>query len=56
MVFADVWSAFTVHTAAGTWLVPGLISNDTHHPTADGYQRMAQVYRDAVRRVLTRGR
>jgi hypothetical protein len=29
-------------------IIPGLMSADTHHPTAAGYHVMAHVYLDAI--------
>jgi lysophospholipase L1-like esterase len=52
MVFANVWQAFTLHVGRGTTTRVGLMSEDTHHPTALGYQVMARVYLDAMRRLL----
>jgi len=53
--FADVWSAFTVRTRAGTYLRPGMISMDTHHPMPKGYQTMARIYREAIFELFGKG-
>jgi lysophospholipase L1-like esterase len=52
IVLADVWSKFVVHTPAGDYDVPGLLSPDAVHPGIEGYSVMAAVYRDAILSVL----
>ena len=52
VVFADVWHAFTRTLAGTNVIVPGLLGPDQVHPTPSGYRVIAQVYREAVARVI----
>jgi lysophospholipase L1-like esterase len=52
VVFADVWGAFTSARRGHTTIRPGLLSNDTVHPTPAGYRVMARVYANAIARAI----
>jgi lysophospholipase L1-like esterase len=52
IVLADVWGAFTARGGGVTTTLPGLMSDDTHHPTASGYHVMSRVYLDAIQRLI----
>ena len=48
----DVWSQFVESTPQGTVIVPGMIGQDGIHPTAAGYQAIANAFRGPLESLL----